>query len=108
MSSRRFRRQYGQLLQFERGKIIGMMEAGLGGQIEGHLGSWRLLRVLALTPPYRHLRLEWCHARGNRTAAEWNQVVFSDDTKFKLISDDNRVRVWRHRGERLNTAFVLQ
>ncbi|PRD35517.1 UNVERIFIED_CONTAM: hypothetical protein NCL1_11381 [Trichonephila clavipes] len=45
---------------------------------EGHLGSRRLLRMLPLTPTHRHLRLEWCHARGNWTAAEWNQVGFSD------------------------------
>ncbi|GFU08935.1 retrovirus-related Pol polyprotein from transposon TNT 1-94 [Trichonephila clavipes] len=61
---------------------------------EGHLGSWRPLRVLPLTPTHRRLRLEWCRARGNWTAAEWNQVVFSDESSFNLSSDDNRVRVW--------------
>ncbi|GFV91797.1 transposable element Tcb2 transposase [Trichonephila clavipes] len=45
---------------------------------EEHLGSLRPLRVLPLTPTHRRLRLEWCHARGNWTAAEWNLVVFSD------------------------------
>ncbi|GFS81253.1 transposable element Tcb2 transposase [Trichonephila clavipes] len=45
---------------------------------------------------------------GNWTAAEWNQVVFSDESRFNLSSDDNRVRVWRPRGERLNSAFPLQ
>ncbi|GFW72148.1 transposable element Tcb2 transposase [Trichonephila clavipes] len=45
---------------------------------EEHLGSWRPLRVLLLTPTHRRLRLEWCHARRNWTAAEWNQVVFSE------------------------------
>ncbi|PRD28317.1 UNVERIFIED_CONTAM: hypothetical protein NCL1_32728 [Trichonephila clavipes] len=59
-------------------------------------------------PTHRFLRLEWCCARGNWTAAEWNQVVFSDESKFNLNSDDNRVRVWRHRGERLNPVFALQ
>ncbi|GFU41887.1 transposable element Tcb2 transposase [Trichonephila clavipes] len=29
---------------------------------EGHLGSWRPLRVLPLTPIHRRLRLEWCRA----------------------------------------------
>ncbi|GFU25146.1 transposable element Tcb2 transposase [Trichonephila clavipes] len=43
-----------------------------------HLGSRCPLRVLPLTPTYRRLRLEWCRARGNWTAAEWNQVVFRD------------------------------
>ncbi|GFS87667.1 transposable element Tcb2 transposase [Trichonephila clavipes] len=75
---------------------------------EGHLGLRRPLRVLPLTPTHRRFRLEWCHVRGNGTAAEWNQVVFSDESRFNLSSDDNRVRVWRPRGERLNPAFALQ
>ncbi|GFU39823.1 transposable element Tcb2 transposase [Trichonephila clavipes] len=147
MPLRRFRRQYEQLSQFKRGRIIGMREAGwsarrvarrlgrfdcvvrrcwdqwiremsftrrsgsgrprqtsppedhhivrnaraqtpassaaiqaqvassLGTPVssrtirrrmaEGHLGSRCPLRVLPLTPTYRRLRLEWCHARGN-------------------------------------------
>ncbi|GFV50640.1 transposable element Tcb2 transposase [Trichonephila clavipes] len=75
---------------------------------EGHLGSRCPLRVLNLMPNHRRLRLEWCRAQGNWTAAEWNQVIFSDKSRFNLSSDDNRVRVWRPRGERLNPAFVLQ
>ncbi|GFX78714.1 HTH_Tnp_Tc3_2 domain-containing protein [Trichonephila clavipes] len=47
---------------------------------EGHLGSWHPIRVLPLTPTHRHLRLELCRVRGNWTAAEWNQVVFSDES----------------------------
>ncbi|GFY14420.1 transposable element Tcb2 transposase [Trichonephila clavipes] len=50
--------------------------------IEGHLGSRRSLRVLPLTPSHRRLRLEWCRTRGNWIAAEWNQVVFSDESRF--------------------------
>ncbi|GFX45577.1 transposable element Tcb2 transposase [Trichonephila clavipes] len=41
-------------------------------------------------------------------AAEWNQVVFSDGSRFNLSSDDNHVRVGSPRGERLNLAFALQ
>ncbi|GFV07192.1 transposable element Tcb2 transposase [Trichonephila clavipes] len=44
----------------------------------------------------------------NWTAAEWNHDVFSDESRFNLSSDDNRVRVWRLLGERLNPAFALQ
>ncbi|PRD32119.1 UNVERIFIED_CONTAM: Transposable element Tcb2 transposase [Trichonephila clavipes] len=75
---------------------------------EGHLGSRHPLRVLPLTPTHRRLRLEWCRARGNWTAVEWNQVVFSDESRFNLSSDDNRVRVWIPHSERLNSAFALQ
>ncbi|GFU23306.1 transposable element Tcb2 transposase [Trichonephila clavipes] len=66
---------------------------------EGHLGSRRPLRMLPLTPTHRRHRFEWCRAQGNWTAAEWNQVVFSDEPRFNLSSDDNRVRVWIPRGE---------
>ncbi|GFS99633.1 transposable element Tcb2 transposase [Trichonephila clavipes] len=55
-----------------------------------------------------HLRLEWCHARGNWTAAEWNQLVLNDESSFNLSSDDIRVRVWIPHGERPNHAFALQ
>ncbi|GFX65703.1 transposable element Tcb2 transposase [Trichonephila clavipes] len=75
---------------------------------EGHLGSRCPFRVLPLTPTYRRLRLEWHRARGNWTAAEWNQVVFSDESRFNLSSDDNSVRVWRPHGEHLNPVFALQ
>ncbi|GFU45342.1 transposable element Tcb1 transposase [Trichonephila clavipes] len=75
---------------------------------EGHLGSRRPLRVLPLTPSHRRFCLEWCHARGNWTAVEWNQVIFSDKSRFYLSSDDNRVRVGRPRGEHLNPGFTLQ
>ncbi|GFW72293.1 uncharacterized protein TNCV_703301 [Trichonephila clavipes] len=50
--------------------------------------------------------LEWFHAQGNWTAAERNQVVFSDESRLNLGSDDNRIRVWRPRGERLNPALL--
>ncbi|GFW68624.1 transposable element Tcb1 transposase [Trichonephila clavipes] len=34
--------------------------------------------------------------------------VFSDEFRFNLSIDDNRVRVWRPRGGRLIPAFSLQ
>ncbi|GFY23667.1 transposable element Tcb2 transposase [Trichonephila clavipes] len=64
--------------------------------------------MLPLTYTHQRLRLEWCRARGNWTAAEWNKVVFSDESRFNLSSDDTRVRVWRPSAQRLNPAFALQ
>ncbi|GFX29810.1 transposable element Tcb2 transposase [Trichonephila clavipes] len=74
---------------------------------ERHLGSPRPLCVLPLTPTHRRLRSEWC-ARGNWTGAEWDQVLFSDESRINLSSDDNRFRVWRPLGKRLNPAFALE
>ncbi|GFY14637.1 transposable element Tcb1 transposase [Trichonephila clavipes] len=44
----------------------------------------------------------------NLDCSKWNQVVFSDESRFNLSSDDNCVRVWRPRGEHFNPAFALQ
>ncbi|GFX91196.1 transposable element Tcb2 transposase [Trichonephila clavipes] len=70
---------------------------------ERYLESRCSIRVLHLTPTF-----EWYHARGNWTAEEWIQVVFSDESRFNLSSDDNRVLAWRSRGECLNPVFALQ
>ncbi|GFU56402.1 transposable element Tcb1 transposase [Trichonephila clavipes] len=51
--------------------------------------------------PERHLG-SW------RPSLEWSQVVFTDESRFNVSSDDNRIRVWRRRGECLNPAFALQ
>ncbi|GFX06327.1 transposable element Tcb2 transposase [Trichonephila clavipes] len=129
MPLRRFRRQYEQLSQLERGRIIGVMEAGWSAkQVARQSGRYdcvvrrcwdHLIREMSFTrrpgsgcPRQTSRRedhhIEWCHARGNWTAAEGNQVVISDESRFNLSSDDNRVREWRPRRERLNPTFALQ
>ncbi|GFW90996.1 transposable element Tcb2 transposase [Trichonephila clavipes] len=75
---------------------------------EGLLESRCSLRVLPLTPTHRRLRLEWYHAQRNWTASKWNQVFFSDESRFNMNSDGNRVRVWRPRGKRIKPTFALQ
>ncbi|GFU68205.1 transposable element Tcb1 transposase [Trichonephila clavipes] len=37
-------------------------------------------------------------------AAEWNEVVFTDESRICLQHHDGRIQVWRHRGERIQTA----
>ncbi|GFW68529.1 uncharacterized protein TNCV_3300711 [Trichonephila clavipes] len=40
-------------------------------------------------------------------AAEWNEAVFTDESRIYLQHHDGRIRVWRHRGERLmNSCFM--
>ncbi|GFX89382.1 transposable element Tcb2 transposase [Trichonephila clavipes] len=47
------------------------------------------------------------HAKG-LVCTEWNQVVFNDESRFNLGSDDNRVRVRRPYEERFNPVFTVQ
>ncbi|GFT86466.1 transposable element Tcb2 transposase [Trichonephila clavipes] len=36
---------------------------------------------------------------------DWQRVVFSDESRFVLGTDDNHVRVWRHPGEQYNSPL---
>ncbi|GFU79930.1 HTH_Tnp_Tc3_2 domain-containing protein [Trichonephila clavipes] len=63
---------------------------------EANLKSKRPFRALPLTPQHRQLRLQWCQARSMWNVTDWQNAVFSDESRFVLGTDDNRVRVWRH------------
>ncbi|GFW72830.1 transposable element Tc1 transposase [Trichonephila clavipes] len=71
---------------------------------EANLKSKRPFRALPLTQEHRQLRLQWCHARSMWNVTDWQKVVFSEESRFVLGTDDNRVRVWRHPGERYNSS----
>ncbi|GFV34464.1 cytochrome P450 4C1 [Trichonephila clavipes] len=70
---------------------------------EANLKSKRPFHALPLTPEHRQLRLQWCQARSMWNVTDWLKVVFSDESRFVLGTDDNRVRVWRHSVERYNS-----
>ncbi|GFW06253.1 transposable element Tcb1 transposase [Trichonephila clavipes] len=40
-------------------------------------------------------------------AAEWDEVVFIDESRICLQHHDGRIRVWRHRGERMLNSCVM-
>ncbi|GFV16358.1 transposable element Tc1 transposase [Trichonephila clavipes] len=69
---------------------------------EANLKSKRPFSALLLTPEHRQLRLQWCQIRSMWNVTSWQKFVFSDDSRFVLGTDDNRVRVWRHPGPFLN------
>ncbi|GFU06243.1 transposable element Tcb2 transposase [Trichonephila clavipes] len=63
---------------------------------EANLKSKRPFRALPFTPEHRQLCLQCCKTRSMRNVTDWQKVVFSDESRFVLGTDDNRVRVWRH------------
>ncbi|GFX28501.1 transposable element Tc1 transposase [Trichonephila clavipes] len=71
---------------------------------EANLKSRHPFRALPLTPEHRQL---WCQARSMWNGTDWQKVVFSDESRFVLGTDDNRVRVWRHPGERYNSPHTV-
>ena len=67
----------------------------------------RLLRPL-LTRENRHQRELWCRRYNLWLENRWHRVVWSDESRFRLFTNDGRVRVWRKRGERLNKRFIKE
>ncbi|GFT10197.1 transposable element Tcb1 transposase [Trichonephila clavipes] len=74
---------------------------------EANLKSKHPFRALPLTPEHRQLRLQWCQARSKWNVTDWQKVVFSDEFRFVLGTDDKRVRVWRLPGDRYNFPTVF-
>ncbi|GFT15771.1 transposable element Tc1 transposase [Trichonephila clavipes] len=74
---------------------------------EANLKSKRPFRALPLTPEHRLLRLQWFQVRSMWNVTDWQKVVFSDESRFVLGRDDNRVRVWRRPGERYNSPHTV-
>ncbi|GFV17407.1 transposable element Tcb2 transposase [Trichonephila clavipes] len=74
---------------------------------EANLKSKCHFRVLPLTPEHRQLRLQWCQARSMWNVTDWQKVVFSDESRFVLGTDDNRVRLWRRPGGRYNSPTLF-
>ncbi|GFV82416.1 transposable element Tcb1 transposase [Trichonephila clavipes] len=62
---------------------------------EANLKSKRPFHALPLAPDQRQLRLQWCPARSMWNVTDWKKVVFRDEFRFVLGTDDNRGRVWR-------------
>ncbi|GFV39248.1 transposable element Tcb1 transposase [Trichonephila clavipes] len=61
---------------------------------------------LPLTQNYRRLRRQRCDER-RMWVAEWNEVVFTNESRTCLQHHDGRIRVWRHRGERMLNSCVM-
>nr|CAH7766236.1 unnamed protein product [Callosobruchus chinensis] len=49
---------------------------------------------------------KWARAHQDWLLAQWRNVLFSDESRFGLVSDDYRERVWRDRGGQNRLAIV--
>ncbi|GFX81410.1 transposable element Tcb1 transposase [Trichonephila clavipes] len=70
------------------------------------LSARRPLLGLPLMQNHRRLLRQWCDER-RMWAAEWNDVVFTDESRICLQHHDGWIRVWRHRGERILNSCIM-
>ncbi|GFT66657.1 transposable element Tcb2 transposase [Trichonephila clavipes] len=74
---------------------------------EANLKSKHPFRAHPLTPEHPQLRLQWCQARSMWNVTDWQNVVFSNESRFVFGTDNNRVRVWMCPGERYNSPHTV-
>nr|CAH7758233.1 unnamed protein product [Callosobruchus chinensis] len=55
------------------------------------------LRVPLLTAGHRTARLQWARAHQDWLLPQWSNVLYSDESRFGLVSDDYREKVWREK-----------
>ncbi|GET54887.1 IS630 family transposase [Rhizophagus irregularis DAOM 181602=DAOM 197198] len=51
-------------------------------------------------------RISWCEKYKEKTARDWAQVIFSDESSIEIGKQSRQIRVWRHTGERFNTECL--
>ncbi|GFX47035.1 transposable element Tcb1 transposase [Trichonephila clavipes] len=73
---------------------------------QSDLSARHPLLSLSLTQNHRRLHRQWCDER-KMWAAEWNKVVFTDESRICVQHHDGRIRVWRHHGERMLNSCVM-
>ncbi|GFW55825.1 transposable element Tcb2 transposase [Trichonephila clavipes] len=118
MPLRRNWRQYEQLTDFDRGRIIGLREAGWSNRRIGrHLGRSDMVvarcwqQWITEGRVYRRggqCRLDFCRPRATWSVTDWRRVIFSDESRFSLSADDHSTRVWRRTGQRSDPAFIVE
>ena len=73
---------------------------------ERRITCHRPYRGLVLTLRHRHQRLIWAR---NHRGKRWQNVVFSDESRFNLWDANGRIRVYRRRRERyVNNNCVVE
>ena len=70
------------------------------------LRSRKPSKEIFLTPQHKQNRLLWARQHRRWTLAQWSDVIFTDESRFCIFSNDGRRRVWRRRGERFAECCV--
>ncbi|WAR30417.1 TCB2-like protein [Mya arenaria] len=61
-----------------------------------------------MTQRYRAARLLWARRHLIWRRADWNQVLFTDESRFTVSHADGRLRVYRHTNERFAYCCIVE
>ena len=72
------------------------------------LRAMRPLHRIPLTIQHRHRRKEWAALHRQWLPGMWNQVLWTDESRFTLDFADGRVKVRRMQNERYADACIME
>ncbi|GFX04881.1 transposable element Tcb2 transposase [Trichonephila clavipes] len=61
-----------------------------------------------LTSRHCHDRREWATSHVNRRRNEWSNVLFSDESRFSVHTDNRRIFIWRDRGNLVENTVEVE
>ena len=79
----------------------------LSPSIEGWTSGSHAIASASIAQRQQRLRLQWARER-RHWRAEWRNVVFSCESRFKMSYNDGRIRIRRYDGERKLRTCILQ
>uniref|UniRef100_A0AAY5LA27 Transposase Tc1-like domain-containing protein n=1 Tax=Esox lucius TaxID=8010 RepID=A0AAY5LA27_ESOLU len=69
--------------------------------------SRRPHRVPLISTTNREKRLQFAQAHQNWTVEDWENVAWSDESRFLLRHSDGRVRIWRKKNENMDPSCLV-
>lgn len=73
-----------------------------------NLRARRPLTAVPLTQRHRQTRIAWANTHRRWIQRQWNEVLFTDESRFNVDFADGRLRVWRRRNERFDPENIIQ
>ncbi|GFT14349.1 MPN domain-containing protein CG4751 [Trichonephila clavipes] len=76
----------------------------------GHIGLYarRPVRCVPLTATHCLLRLTWSREHALWTPQQWSCVMFSNESRFSLLSDSRRTLIWKSPGTRYHQENTIE
>ena len=95
------------LTSTETARIVGVSKSTVIRRLRARgLRAYRPLRANILTDLHQHNRLQLAREHIGWTQRRWNNVLFSDESRFLINRIDGRERVYRRRGQRYAQQFI--
>ncbi|GFW67466.1 uncharacterized protein TNCV_3391371 [Trichonephila clavipes] len=116
MSRRKQRSAFDQVSEFDRGRTVAYRDCGLSFSVCAYhstpfTAEWSVRKTSIAwftldAEPQTSPSPIWCNER-RMWGAKWNEVAFTEESRICLQHHDGRIRVWRHRGERMLNSCVV-